>query len=508
MESTIGFSKRTRREEGGHDGAGRRGGKDSTLGLVSRIGLVVFALVCFCALMVDAQDAKAFAAQGDAAAKDNKFDDALEAYGKALKLSPNDYTLWYKRSNINFIRNRFDDSLDDLERALAINPEFVQGILRRGQIKLRFGRFQEARNDFEEVLRQKPTNSMADRLLKQVTTILTNDARGQEAMKKNEWAAAKDFFSLVLDESPDYIPGNVHRARCALELGDYHQVISDTLRVLKKQSSHATAICLRAKALLFLEEQDNSLKLFRDGARLDPDNEFCQQELKNLLLYQQSLANGEALLTQNKPSEAIEEFRKALPIYPTILNFVKHVRWRLCFATNKLKDAKKTLDACQAVLDLDEGHFDAVMTMGEASLSAEDYEGAVRYFRKAAELQPQNGHARQSLQRAEKLLKMAQRKDYYKILGVPKDANVQMIKKSYRKLALEWHPDKHSGDEEVAKIKFTEINEAYEVLGDEEKRRKYDNGDDIQPEGHQGHGFHGFHGGGGGPFNFHFQWGG
>ena len=95
-------------------------------------------------------------------------------------------------------------------------------------------------------------------------------------------------------------------------------------------------------------------------------------------------------------------------------------------------------------------------------------------------------------------------KDYYATLGVAKTASDKEIKQAFRKLARKHHPDVNPGDKS-AEAKFKELNEAYEVLSDEEKRRKYDNGDDIQPEGHQGHGFHGFHGG---PFNFHFQWGG
>lgn len=61
-------------------------------------------------------------------------------------------------------------------------------------------------------------------------------------------------------------------------------------------------------------------------------------------------------------------------------------------------------------------------------------------------------------------------KDYYKILGVEKQSSIDDIKKAFRKLAHKFHPDKKTGDE----AKFKEVNEAYQVLGDEEKRKKYD----------------------------------
>ncbi|MDQ1266035.1 MAG: curved DNA-binding protein, partial [Bacteroidota bacterium] len=65
-------------------------------------------------------------------------------------------------------------------------------------------------------------------------------------------------------------------------------------------------------------------------------------------------------------------------------------------------------------------------------------------------------------------------KDYYKILGVDKNATTEDIKKSYRKLALKYHPDKNKDNKE-AEDKFKELSEAYEVLNNPEKRKKYDN---------------------------------
>ncbi len=63
-------------------------------------------------------------------------------------------------------------------------------------------------------------------------------------------------------------------------------------------------------------------------------------------------------------------------------------------------------------------------------------------------------------------------KDYYKVLGVKKDANAKAIKAAYRRLARKYHPDVNSGDEK-AEARFKEINEAHEVLGDPEKRKRY-----------------------------------
>ena len=60
-------------------------------------------------------------------------------------------------------------------------------------------------------------------------------------------------------------------------------------------------------------------------------------------------------------------------------------------------------------------------------------------------------------------------KDYYDVLGVSKNANEAEVKKSYRKLAMKYHPDRNKGDREAEK-KFKEVSEAYEVLKDPQKK--------------------------------------
>ena len=79
-------------------------------------------------------------------------------------------------------------------------------------------------------------------------------------------------------------------------------------------------------------------------------------------------------------------------------------------------------------------------------------------------------------------------KDYYNILGVSKDASDEEIKKAYRKLAHKHHPDKGGGDE----TKFKEINEAYQVLSDKQKRGQYDQFGSSFDQAGAGQGFGGF----------------
>ena len=65
------------------------------------------------------------------------------------------------------------------------------------------------------------------------------------------------------------------------------------------------------------------------------------------------------------------------------------------------------------------------------------------------------------------------KRDYYEVLGVSRNASTEELKKAYRKVAMKYHPDRNQGDKQ-AENKFKEASEAFEILGDQEKRSRYD----------------------------------
>ncbi|KAJ8310305.1 hypothetical protein KUTeg_012170 [Tegillarca granosa] len=135
---------------------------------------------------------------------------------------------------------------------------------------------------------------------------------------------------------------------------------------------------------------------------------------------------------------------------------------------------------------------------------------AIRDYQEAQNKDEDNRRVREGLNKAQKLKKQSERRDYYKILGVKRTARKKEILKAYRKLAIKWHPDKYEGeDKSKAQKKFLDIAAAKEVLTDPEKRQKYDNGEDpLDPESQNGgNPFQGFNpfGSGGFQFKFHFN---
>lgn len=156
------------------------------------------------------------------------------------------------------------------------------------------------------------------------------------------------------------------------------------------------------------------------------------------------MKEGETFMQTTKYSEALNELISAINIENKNQNtfFLPRLYTLQCECYLKLKQPKLAIESCTNALQL-ESTIDALCNRAEAHIQLEDYEAAMSDYQQAHQKEQGNHRAREGLHRTQRLQKMAQRKDYYKILGVAKDATASEIKKAYRKLALEYHPDKH-----------------------------------------------------------------
>ena len=152
-------------------------------------------------------------------------------------------------------------------------------------------------------------------------------------------------------------------------------------------------------------------------------------------------------------------------------------------------------------------------------MEAENFDAAIGSLNKAKEAHPGAQQIPQLLQNAQVELKRSKTKDYYKVLGLARDADELQIKGAYRKMVKLHHPDKAHRlgiTKEDAERKMAQVNEAYEVLSDPELKARYDQGDDPNDHEQQrqhpfqqgGSPFQGFGGHSGGQQQFNFKFGG
>ena len=173
---------------------------------------------------------------------------------------------------------------------------------------------------------------------------------------------------------------------------------------------------------------------------------------------------------------------------------------------------KRATPYCSQALDLDPHSLAGLLFKSELAIDEDRFDDAISLLNQAKEHHSGSREVQALLQKAHVLQKRSKQKDYYKVLGVSRDADDRTIKRAYRQLTKQHHPDKAISQgvtKEEAEKNMASINEAYEVLSDPELRARYDNGDDPNdPDSQRGRPFQGSPFGQGGGQQFFFQQGG
>jgi len=248
-------------------------------------------------------------------------------------------------------------------------------------------------------------------------------------------------------------------------------------------------INLRLANILFysLNDAEPALNSIKKCLHQDPENKACKKEFRMLksatkkLSKIQSFIDGQqwhqainilindGLLTQIK--SALELLKKDSTLKPNSPSrLLSQLEEWACQSYAAIKKSDLANRHCSAALELNPQSVPALLAKSQLLLNEESYDQAIQLLSKANDLTGgQNQQVRSQLDKANRLLRQSKKRDYYKILGVPRDADAKGIRKAYRVASKKYHPDKYRGDldEDAVSRKMAEINAAYEVLSNE-----------------------------------------
>ncbi|KAK7285074.1 hypothetical protein RJT34_19832 [Clitoria ternatea] len=415
----------------------------------------------------------------------------------------------FERASESIKVKHYTEALDDLNAAIEADPTLSEAYLFRASVLRQLCRYEQSEWSYKKFLELKPGDSTGEKELSQLLQAQSALETAQSLYDSGNFAKSLEYIDkVVLVFSPACTKAKLLKVKVLIADKEYEGAIAESGYILKEDENNLEALLLRGRAYYYLADHDVANRHFQKGLRSDPEHSELKKAyfgLKNLLKKSKSAEDN---ASKGKLRVAVEDFKSALSVDPDHLAHNVHLHLGLCKVLVRLGRGKDALNSCSEALKINEELVEALVQRGEAKLLTEDWEGAVEDLKSAAQKSPQDLHIREALLRANKALKISKRKDYYKILGISKTASAADIKRAYKKLALQWHPDKNVENREEAEAKFREIAAAYEILSDEDKRLRYDRGEDIEETG-MGGGGGGFNpfGAGGQQFTFTFEGG-
>jgi tetratricopeptide (TPR) repeat protein len=472
--------------------------------------------------------------QGDTAILSGNFRDALALYGRLIDAEPAKAANWYKRASVNIRLKKYKRAMPDLDQALALDETYEKGLLYRGKAGVLLGECDAALTDLTMLMKSHPKNKkgtalmdLARKCAQQMPAVRRAlDSPTYDNCRMGGVMGAFDVLVGIATHSHTILLG---QARCHLALGMYQDVVIGTRAILNLDRQNLDVLLLRGLGFEGMRSFDHALSHYKEGLRSDPEHKAIKKQYKALKKLTRRMSSADELREGGKFSEAAEDYWTVInDLAPQNKGVHEDMYFHLCECYLKLHEGEKAVDACTKAYDINPQREELLLRRAQANIEAELFQAAINDYNKILEHSRNHHEARQGKANAENLLKMSLRKNYYKILGVDKRADARAIKKAYRKLTLKYHPDKNQGSKgeftpEEAEDLFKDLGEAYEVLGDEEKKKIYDSGGDPfdknQNGGQRGgnpfgNGFNPFGGqqqqqrGGQGGGNFKFNYGG
>ncbi|NXW34170.1 DNJC3 protein, partial [Phaetusa simplex] len=452
--------------------------------------------------------------------------DALSHFHAAIEGDSDNYIEKKKKATVYLAMGKSKAAIRKKKKVVELKQDFTAARLQRGHLLLKQGKFDEAEDDFKNVLKSNPSNNEEKEAQTQLTKsdeLQRLHSQALSAYQREDYVAAISLLDEILAVKKKKTELRELRAECYIKEGEKKKNISDLKAAAKLKNDNTEAFYKISRIYYQLGDHElskkkkNCLLEVRECLKLDQDQKKKKSLYKQVKKLNKQIESAEEFIREGRYEDAISKYDSVMKTEPEVPVYATRAKERICHCLSK--QATEAIKVCTEVLQKKKKNVNALKDRAEAYLLEKKKKKAIKDYETAQANSENDQQIREGLERAQRMLKQSQKRDYYKILGVKRNARKQEIIKAYRKLASQWHPDNFQTEEEKKKAekKFIDIAAAKEVLTDPEMRRKFDAGEDpLDAESQQGGGnpFHrnwntwqGFNpfGSGGGPFTFKFH---
>uniref|UniRef100_A0A8C8JYX6 J domain-containing protein n=1 Tax=Oncorhynchus tshawytscha TaxID=74940 RepID=A0A8C8JYX6_ONCTS len=412
-------------------------------------------VVSVCSNQVN-MEAEGFKDQGNAFYVKKDYSEAFNYYTKAIDACPKNASYYGNRAATLMMLCRFREALVDSQRAVRLDDCFMKH--------------------------------------KNATAVLEYERMAELDFEKRDFRKVVYSMDKALGLASTCHRFKILKAECLALLGRYLEAQSVASDILRMDSTNGDALYVRGLCLYYEDCIDKAVQFFVQALRMAPDHEKSRLACRNAKALKAKKEEGNKVFKNSNFEAAYRLYSEALAIDPNNIKTNAKLYCNRGTVGAKLNKPDQAIEDCTSAIKLDDTYIKAYLRRAQCYMDIEQYEEAVRDYEKVYQTEKTKEH-KHLLKTAQLELKKSKRKDYYKVLGVGKNATEDEIKKAYRKRALMHHPDRHSAaTPEVQKEeekKFKEMGEAFTVLSDPKKKTRYDCGHDLEEDsnnmgGHNG----------------------
>ncbi|XP_011502030.1 PREDICTED: dnaJ homolog subfamily C member 7 [Ceratosolen solmsi marchali] len=408
-----------------------------------------------------------------------QYKQALVGYNQAIELCPNIARYYNNRCACFIMLSQFRDAYKDAKKCIELDPTLIKAYTRLIKSCIVIGDITEAETAISKLEQLEPSKQSIVTELNELAHLKRYVKEAEDAYKIEDYRKVVYCMDRCYEVSPFCARFKITKAECLVYLERYSEAEITTNDVLNIDKQNVDAIYVRAICLYYQDNIDHAFKHFQQILRYAPDHAKALNKYKKAKLLKQKKLEGNNAFKSEQYQEAYRLYTEALLIDPqnNITNAKLHFNKATVAA--KLKKLTESIDECNEALKLDSNYLKAILRRAACYMELENYKEAVYDYEIACKIDKNRDNKRLLLE-AKMALKKSKKKDYYKILGIDKNASTDDIRKAYRKRAMEYHPDRHAnateGEKKRQEKKFQEVGEAYGVLSDPKKRIRYDNG--------------------------------
>lgn len=364
----------------------------------------------------------------------------------AVEADPTSATYRSNRAAAYMSAGDYVHALEDCKVADELSPDNEKTLHRMARIYTSLGRPDEALDVYDRI---KPPASAKDRapavsMKGHITQAeqLVKDGTGSMAMYALDQAVRGLGQGVFEPRKWKLLRGEAYlKQGTQNSFGDAQNI---AMSMLRTNSADPDALVMRGRALYGQGENEKAIQHFRQALSCDPDYKEAVRFLRMVQKLDKQKEEGNAHFKAGRYQDAVRVYTTALEVDPSNKGTNSKILQNRALCHSKLKAWKAAVADCDKALALDPTYTKAKKTRAKALGEDGDWEEAVRVLKDIAEKNPNEPNIAREIRQAEIELKKSKRKDYYKILGVDKDAGDSEIKKAYRKLAIVHHPDKVS----------------------------------------------------------------